>query len=387
MPAHRSTPGSLAIASALIVFPLLLVSSNTRANEFDDDIAVPDSSEHRYQAAREAAQTGEFDRAISEYAALMLEEPENVDYIFGYAQALYWSDEIAQSLHHLKLARVLAPDYEDIWKLEYRARIALTRDPSSVSVEQYRQMAAERFPNAEWHRKAEKTTSKKYHWELSADRERLDNGAPDWRQLSAFFGLDVTEKALLTLTANSMTRFSTTDTQLGFGGSIKTSENWTFGGSLAVSSSPSFLPETAIDLRVSRRFEHGWVGGARWRRRDYEDTSVDSFGLITERYFGKYRIAYALDSARLASQQAVVHAFTVNFYADAGSQFGVILAAGEEIEIVGPGQLLRTDVDSFALTGRHPINEHLGFGWRLATHRQGQLYRRSAIGISVSGGF
>jgi hypothetical protein len=94
-----------------------------------------------------------------------------------------------------------------------------------------------------------------------------------------------------------------------------------------------------------------------------------------------------LDSARLSSEQALVHTLIVNFYADSGFQLGVILAAGEEVEIVGPGQLLKTDVNSIALTGRHPVNEYLGFGWRLASHRQGRFYRRNAIGVSISGGF
>jgi YaiO family outer membrane protein len=317
----------------------------------------------------------------------MLEEPNNVDYMFGYAQVLFWHDEIPRSIRFLEQARKLAPEYEDIWKLEYRAMNIQTSNRSRASIDEFRQIAAERFPNAEWYRKPAKTVSKTYHWDFSASHEYLDNGAPDWEQLNALFGRNLKEKALVTLSASTMTRFGTTDTQFGFGGFLDMGADWTVTAGFAVSSSPSFLPDTAIDLALSRRFEHGWVGGARWRRRDYESASVDSMGLVTERYIGKYRIAYALDSAHLSSEQALIHALTVNFYADSGSQLGVILAAGEEVEIVGPNQLLKTEVNSIALTGRHPITGYLGFRWRLATHRQGQYYRRNAIGISISGGF
>ncbi|MCH7982157.1 MAG: YaiO family outer membrane beta-barrel protein, partial [Proteobacteria bacterium] len=282
---------------------------------------------------------------------------------FGYAQILFWSDSLERSLRFLEQARKLAPDYEDIWKLEYRVRNTQARKQSSASVDQFRQMATERFPGAEWHRETSKTVSRKYRWEFSASREFLDNGAPDWEQVSALFGRNLTEKALVTLSASTLNRFATRDTQFGFSGSLELGENWTTTVGLAISSSPNFLPDTEIDLGLSRRFEHGWVGGARWRRRDYETASVDSIGLVTERYFGKYRIAYSLDRARLSSQQAFIHALTANFYADSGFQLGVILAGGEEVEIVSPGQRLKTDVSSVALTGRHPVDEYLGFGW------------------------
>jgi len=387
MSARCATRRFVAIEYGLLLLLLFTVASVARANQFTDDSALTPSPDHRYQSARAAAQAGDFEWALQEYAKLTQEEPDNVDYLFGYGQALFWSNDVRRSIPILEQARTLAPDYEDVWKLEYRARVTATHNSSSESLEQFRQMAAERFPSAEWYRETDSTVSKKYRWEFSASREQLDNDAPDWEQANALFGRNLTDKALVTLSASTVSRFGTTDTQLGSSASLDVGENWTVIGGFAVSSSPNFLPETEINLGLSRRFEHGWVGGARLRRRDYEDASVDSFGLITERYFGKYRIAYSMDSAHLSSEQALVHALTVNFYADSGSQLGVVLAAGEEVEVVGPGQLLKTDVDSVALTGRHPINEHLGFGWQLATHRQGQFYRRNAIGISLSGGF
>ena len=376
-----------ATASASFVLLFLVMTSSAQCNDIVADTLDSRPAEHQLQFAREAAHAGDFDRAMQEYAMLLLDEPDNVDYVFGYAQALFWSGNIAQSLHFLELARKLAPDYEDIWILEYRAQLSSAGNQSSASVDQFRQMAAERFPGAEWHRKADKTVSKKYRWEFYAGREYLENGAPDWEQVSASFGRNLTKKALVTLSASTLSRFGMRDTLFRMGGSLELGASWAANGGFAVSSSPNFLPNNAIDLGLSRRLEHGWVAGVRWRRHDYEIAPVISFGLVTERYFGKYRIAYSLDSARLSSEQAVVHTMTLNFYADSGSQIGVILAAGEEVEIVGPGQLLKTDVNSIGLAGRHLINKHLSLGWRLATHRQGHFYRRNAIGISISGGF
>jgi YaiO family outer membrane protein len=369
---------------ALVVFA---TTATAGVNQSAEETAGFSAAQTRFQSAREASHAGNFKLAAQDYAKLMLQEPDNVDYVFGYAQVLYWSGEVSRSLRFLEQARMLAPEYEDIWELEYRALKNTASNRSRGSIDEFRQMAAEHFPNAEWHREPDHVVARKYRWDFSASREYLDNGDPDWEQINVSFGRELAERTLVTLSAGTLSRFGTTDTQFGIGVSLDVGANWTATSGIAVSSSPNFLPENAIDFRLSRRFEHGWVTGARWWRREYANVPVDSFGLVTERYFGRYRTAYALDSARLSSEQALVHTLMVNFYADSGFQLGVILAAGEEVEIVGPGQLLKTDVNSIALTGRHPVNEYLGFGWRLASHRQGRFYRRNAIGVSISGGF
>ena len=387
MPARCADDRFAAAVFGLFVLALFAAASVAGASQVSGDSASTLSPEHRYQSARAAAQAGEFERALQEYESLLLEDANNVDYLFGYGQALFWSNDVGRSIPVLQKARKLAPDYEDIWKLEYRALNDEARNQSPESIDEFRQLAVERFPDSDWYLEADETVSKKYRWELSAAREQLDNGAPDWEQVNFFVGRELTEKALVTLSAGTFSRFGERDTQFGTGASLDVDENWTVVGGFAVSSSPNFLPESAIDLGLSRRFERGWVAGARWRRRNYDASSVDSFGLITERYLGKYRFAYSLDSAHLSSEQALAHALTVNFYADSGGRLGVVLATGEEVEIIGPGQLLKTDVDSIALTGRHPINEYLSLGWLLSTHRQGDFYRRNAIGVSISGGF
>lgn len=382
MPARCADGRFAAAVFGLFVLALFAAASVAGASQVSGDSASTLSPEHSYQSARAAAQAGDFERALQEYESLLLEDANNVDYLFGYGQALFWSNDVGRSISVLQKARKLAPDYEDIWKLEYRAR-----NQSPESIDEFRQLAVERFPDSDWYLEADATAPGKYRWEFSAAREQLDNDAPDWEQVNFFVGRKLTEKALVTLSAGTFSRFGERDTRFGTGASLDVGEDWTVVGGFAVSSSPNFLPETAIDLGLSRRFERGWVGGARWRRRDYDASSVDSFGLIAERYVGKYRFAYSLDSAHLSSEQALVHALTANFYADSGYQLGIVLATGEEVEIVGPGQLLKTDVDSMALTGRYPINEYLSFGWLLSTHRQGDFYRRNAIGVSISGGF
>lgn len=383
---HPKRGTSVFVAARLFLMAFLpLLYSSAKLATADDSLT--ESGEYRFQSARAAAQAGEYELAKQEYARLMLEEPDNVDYMFGYAQVLFWSDDIPRSRRFLEQARKLAPDYEVVWKLEYRALLILSGDQSNVSVDHYREMAAQRFPHAEWYRKVEQIDPTNYHWEFSASREQLDNDTPDWEQAGARFGRKVAATAMLYLAASTYSRFGATDTQFGLGSVVPAIGKWTIMGGVTVSSSPNFLPDTELDLGINRRFDHGWVGGIRWRHRDYTSSPVDSFAAVVERYFGDYRVAYSLDSAHLSSEHAIVHVVAASFYPESGFQLGVTLAAGEEIEMIAPGQLLKTDVTSVAISGRHPVSNYLSVGWRLTTHRQGALYRRTGIGVSVSGDF
>jgi YaiO family outer membrane protein len=184
-----------------------------------------------------------------------------------------------------------------------------------------------------------------------------------------------------------MTRYGLTDDRIGGEVGVDIGTQWSGNVAVGASSAPNFLPARSARVGLVRRFDHGWLLGARLQHREYADDSVDTVGLLAERYVRNYRFAYALDRAQLASEQALVHSLAANVYTDAGAQYGIVLAAGEEIETVAPGQLLRTDIRSIAVTGRHPVGTDLGIGWSVGTQQQGALYRRSSVGVRIYGDF
>jgi YaiO family outer membrane protein len=345
------------------------------------------STENRFYIAREAARSGNYEVAKQEYEALMLAYPDDVDYLFGYAQVLFWTEDYRSAIQVLERARGIAPDYEDIWKLEYRARQALDGLSNAGSVREFKRQATANFPDAEWLNPEPMRDSRRYHWSVSVDRDFLDNDTPDWHQLGVYFGRYFTNSTVVSATAISSRRFGQTDTQFGAGASIGMFSDWFGTLGIAISSSPNFLPARDFNLGLSRKFGRGWIAGARWRKRDYAATTVDAFGLTAERYFGRFRAAYFLDQASLDGERALAHRLTGSYYGDSGIHLNVITAFGEEVEAIVPGEVLRSDFWSMAITGRHPMNDRLAFHWRIGTHQQGDLYRRNSLGVSISGDF
>jgi YaiO family outer membrane protein len=105
------------------------------------------------------------------------------------------------------------------------------------------------------------------------------------------------------------------------------------------------------------------------------------------RYFGDFRVAYAVDFARLRGDSTTAaHSAAVTYYASARTQLTANIAVGEEAEAVAPGLVLRTDVRAVSVGGRHALDARWGASWWFGSHRQGDLYRRRYVGVSVSRG-
>jgi YaiO family outer membrane protein len=110
-------------------------------------------------------------------------------------------------------------------------------------------------------------------------------------------------------------------------------------------------------------------------------------GLHAEHYFGRFRAAYRLQSARLAGESSLTHSGALNYFADSGNRYGLTIAVGEEVEIIAPGRLLSMDTSAISLSGQHPLRNGLSILWQVGTHQQGSIYRRNSVGLSIAGEF
>jgi YaiO family outer membrane protein len=357
--------------------------SNTRYSA--SQALSSDDAATRFSRAQAYMQAGKYQAALDEYTTLMIIEPNDVDYVFGRAQALFLSGETIASLRCSARARELAPDYEDVWKFELRVLSERHGRLARHEAREFRATARSQFPDASW--LAEPIPQTAFRWEFGADREHLDNGAPDWQKTYVYVDHRGDSGNVVHLTAAAFRRFDLSDTEFGVGSTMNISNYWLLTGAVNIGSDANFLPRYTLDAGASRKFDHGWIAGLSGRNRHYSNDTVSTLGLHVERYFGKYRFAYSFASSRLHSEVANVQSAAFGVYADSGHQFGMSIGAGEEVEMVAAGQLLRTSITTVSLTGRHPIGKFINLVWRLGRHRQGSLYQRELIGVSLAGAF
>lgn len=361
--------------------PVIATSSGQAAAE-------PDSQE-RFQHARTLAQQGNFERALVEYGILTSQYPDNVDYLLGEAQVRFWSGDSRCALLFTTRARQLAPDYEDVWRLEHQILQSNFDSSSSERLDAFRRTAHARFPSADWlrHDRNEESPGPRYSWEFGFNRESLDNGAADWQSVYAYIDRRTANDSVMSVALTEHRRFSLTDIETAVGGGMTVAGSWLLDGAVRVSPNAEFLPDVVVDAGISRLLGNGWIAGFDLRHRRYPDDTVNTFGLNVEYYFGSFRAAYHIDNTRLSSSASFTHRGVLNYYTESGTQYGVTVAAGDEVEIVAPGQLLEMDISAVALSGRHPLSERFSILWRVGTHRQGSIYRRNNVGLSIAGEF
>ncbi|WP_405229634.1 YaiO family outer membrane beta-barrel protein [Lentisalinibacter sediminis] len=312
----------------------------------------------RFRLAQVLRWSGEPRGALAEYDALLDEFPDNVDYVYGRALALEQLGREAEALEGARRAARLAPEYEAVRRLEQR--LAEDENPDAAHA------------------------GTRYFLTAGAGYEDLTNGLPGWQQQFLRLDGETAASGDYHVSLGRYERFDRSDLEFGVGGIWQAGEDWTLQAELALGGDADFLPDTGFYGRVLRTLGDGWNAAAAFRHRRYETTTVSTWSAEAERYFGDYRASYTLNASRLhGATTSLSHVVSLGWYPRAGLSFGLVAATGEETEVVAPGQVLETDVDSLALTGRHALAPRITLDWWLGTHAQGDIYRRRYAGLAV----
>jgi len=345
----------------------------------------PGDETAHFKRAQILGWTGDYAMARKEFEYLLGENPDNVDYVLGYAQVLAWQGQDAIALRELAHARQLAPEYEAVWKLEQQLLLRQDDDAAGEALGIFRREAAQQFPQALW--LAAPAIEIDSHWTVLVGLtiEDLSNDLPGWNQQFLEMISQRKNGARYFVRTTRDARFDTSDTGIGGGGDWQFADNWFAGTSIHFAPGAKFLPDYEFGAHAGRRFSGGWVVDTKYRRRNYATAIVDSYIVTTENYFGNFRAAYTLALSRLDNAtNSVGHTFTLNWYRNERTSFGISINSGEEAEAIGAGQVLITNVRGINLTGRHALSARIGLDWWLGIHEQGDFYRRQYAGMAVS---
>jgi YaiO family outer membrane protein len=335
----------------------------------------------RYERARAFSLSGAPEAALAEFDALLAEFPDDADYLLGRAQMQARLGRNAAAVETVERALRVAPDYEDVWQLRLQLVVRAGDDAAAAAL---RAEVAVRFPDASWWHEAPAPVEYRHWLSAGSGTDHLSNGVPDWSR--QFLHLDwqtAAAGAFFAEIARSQ-RFEESDSSLYAGGTWDALPQWQLSAALGVTEEPRFLPERELSVDAMRSWTAGWGTAFGFRKRDYVSGGVSSYSFTGEKYISDYRIAYRLDRARLSGpDSALTHAFTLTWYPSDRRSLGVTLGGGEEIEIVGLDQLLRTSIANVTLSGNETLSARLSLSWWLGAHEQGDLYRRKYAGLSV----
>jgi YaiO family outer membrane protein len=329
----------------------------------------------RFGLARALGWNERYEAALSMLDALVADYPDNLDYRLQRARVLGWMGRVGDALQTLDDVQARAPDYPGAAPLrrQLEARLAPPPDAPAGAGQAEAVATATGGDDGEWRLTAgatvESLTGGRDGW--NAQTLDLDRVSPNgWR-----WGVG-------TATAS---RFGNRDTSLSLRAGRAPAPGWQADGYATVTPSASFTPSREIGARVRRALPRGWVAGADVSARRYADVDVDIASLVAERYMGQFRVAWRASFSWLdGGDRTLSNALSADWYRDARTSVGIVLASGRESEAVAPGRVLQTDVRSITLTGRRDLSGTLTLRWFAGTHEQGDIYRRNYAGFSLT---
>jgi YaiO family outer membrane protein len=401
-----ATEGSITAAVALRQYELAerLLREWVAAHEKDLDA--------RFLLARVLAWQGKTPDALAEYDRLLAASPRDVDYLLGKAQTLTWGDRPAEAVPLLEEARSLAPRYEELYRAEIQAlrklgdqrRLAIVQDeaarlaPSALlgsepgalggefATQSPEPSASNRLPapgDAQRPGTRERAAAT-VESEAGFSHESLSHGYTEWRSSFLTWRKVFAARKTVYGMLRETERFSLVDRELMAGFSSPLGKSRTVVVEVSGSPTHRVLPAWSVLGLLQWDLGGGWDVQAGGRHTAYAAAPSD-LGLVTfERYWKQYRAAYTLAAA--ATRDAGVslsHRVQFGFYYGRQSTVGVGLAAGREVESLGHGRLLTSNVASLNLFGRHWLTPAWAITYEMGWHRQGELYTRKGWSIGL----
>lgn len=231
---------------------------------------------------------------------------------------------------------------------------------------------------------AEENPAAQMQTEAGYSREWLGNGFADWQ--STFARLERVSPDGMTLYGGwrQTERFALIDDAALAGIAFPLSDGFSVTAEGETCGTHNVLPVWTAFLEFQGGLGGGWVLAAGARRTEYADSRLMAGNIRLERYVEDFRAAYTYYPVSSDMGGFVdSHAFQVDYYYGGRNYVRAGYSAGKEIEGAGPLGLLTSDIEEYALSGRHGVYGGWAATYDFGSHRQGAHYARKWAGIGL----
>ena len=230
---------------------------------------------------------------------------------------------------------------------------------------------------------ADKNSQEAVEVEAGISFEHLSNGFGSWSEAHLSASKKFKSRRTVYGTYRRTERFGQSDNEMIAGFYQPIGKRWTFFAEGSASPTHRILPKFSTLLQIERSLKKGWGAQAGWRHTKFNTARTDTGVFTVERYFSNYRAAYTLYATNLAGVgTSAAHRVQLTRYYNEKNSLNLSLAAGREVENLG-ARVLRTDVQSVAIGGRHWINQRWGLNYNYSFTRQGSIYTRQGFNFGI----
>lgn len=220
---------------------------------------------------------------------------------------------------------------------------------------------------------------------VSYSRESLTNDRGVWHEASLNVVHKFSQRKVVYGSYRETERFLLRDRQAMVGFYQPLDDKWTLLLEASASPTHRVLAKWSGMAQVERSLGRGWIAHAGFRRTELSEAKVNITKLGFEKYWDLNRAAYSLSLNNLqglgtSPSQRVQYN---RYYGREASAVGVSFAFGEEVEKIGPGNVLKSNIRNLSFSGKHYFDKNWGVDYGYTFHKQGNFYNRRGLRIGV----
>ena len=214
--------------------------------------------------------------------------------------------------------------------------------------------------------------------------ESVSNQPDAWTESQIELLRKFDDRKLLIARLVATERFGLHDTTASIAGYYPLGERTTIYAEAMASAAHRFLPRDALHLQLAHSLGGGWGASGGLKRMRYDNTIVDIADVTLEYYFSSLRIALTvLPSHSSTAGSASSYRVQLGHYYGNENNVQFLVVAGDEVDkAIAAGAIVKTNVRSTAVYGRHWFARDWALTYTLARTQQGQS-RRDAAGVGL----
>jgi YaiO family outer membrane protein len=348
-----------------------------------------DDIEARFLLSRVLSWQEKWTEAIAQLNNLLEQQPNNADFLLARANTLEWMGDRQGALRDLENARLLAPDYSEIWRTEI---LYLRRENSPSADSQAITLANEarqKFPEENWDRllitnESKIVMSNSYAVQASYGHDELTNNRAPWEIASMTLFMQTPDRHFANLQLDKIERFDLDDRQIGGSYALPFAQSWYVYAGATYSPTHKVIANRMLNTKISKSFANGLNLHAGVSHAKYTETSNRQLYLTGEYYWSQFRASYTyrlIDVENAGTGDN--HNIQINRYYDSSSFIGALIAKGQDVEYDGTPNPTISDVLTLSIYGSHAFQPQWSLIYSLTYHQQGDFYNRNGFVLGL----